>query len=132
MDRVHSELFEDLRKNCNVMKRNFGSPLIIKGEIGEAIRKMKLVKVTGPESMVLLKALEDYGIDEITTLLNEIYAAARFRPTSLILYLLHCQRKEATECELHRTISLVLSLKYILKIIMMRVRNKMKPKKKSR
>ena len=38
------ELFEDHRKDCHMMKRNFADPPIIKGEIQAAIRKMKSLR----------------------------------------------------------------------------------------
>ena len=69
-----SELFEDLRKDYNVMESNFAGPPIMIDKIRAAIRKMKLSKAIGLDgiSMELLEALEDYGIDKII-LLNEIY-----------------------------------------------------------
>ena len=47
----------------------------MKAEIRAAIRKMKIGKAAGPDSIsvALLEALEDYGTDNITTLLNEIF-----------------------------------------------------------
>ena len=53
------ELFKDHRKDYNVMKHNFASPPIMKDEIWAAIRKMKLGKATGPDSisMELLEAV---------------------------------------------------------------------------
>ena len=53
------------------MKRNFAGPPIMKDEIRVAIRKTKFDKATGP--IETLEALEAYGIDNISTLLNEIY-----------------------------------------------------------
>ena len=63
--------------NCNL-----AGPAIMKDEIRAALQKMKLGKATGPDSISvdLLEALEDYRIDEITTLL-------RFHLTSPNLYL---------------------------------------------
>ena len=54
------------------MKHNFAGSLITKDEIREAIRKMTPGLATGPDSMSveLLEALEDYGINKITTSLN--------------------------------------------------------------
>ena len=64
------------------MKYNFTGPCIMKDEIGAAIRKMKLGKATGPDSISvkLLKGLSNYGIDKITTLLNEIYDTGQIPP----------------------------------------------------
>ena len=43
---------------------------------------MKFGTATGPGNLPveLLKALEDYGIDKITALLNEIYATCQIPP----------------------------------------------------
>ena len=73
------ELFEDNRKEHDVMKKNFAGPPIMKDEVREAMRKMKTGKATGPDglSIELIEALEEYGIEKVTTLLNEIYRAAR-------------------------------------------------------
>ena len=56
------------------MKRNFAGPPILREEVGSSIRKMKTGKATGPDgiSMELIEALEDYGIERITLVLNDI------------------------------------------------------------
>ena len=48
-----SKLFEDHRKDYNVMKHNFAGLPIMKDEIRAAIRKMKLKlgKATGPDGI---------------------------------------------------------------------------------
>ena len=110
------ELFEDNRKEHDVMKKNFAGPLIMKDEVREAMRKMKTGKATGPDglSIELIEALEEFGIEKVTTLLNEIYDTG--------------QIPGATDCELHRTISLMSHVtKLLLRIIMMRIRNKINP-----
>ena len=70
-----SEIFDDPRKDYNIMKGNFASVCILKDEIWAAVRKMKLVKLTGSDSITveLLKAFEVDGNDKITRLLNKIY-----------------------------------------------------------
>ena len=47
----------------------------LKDEIRTAIRKLNLSKTTGPVSVSvkLLETLEEFGIDKITTLPDEIY-----------------------------------------------------------
>ena len=76
MGRVHKLTFLRPQKElqCNEITF-FAAPPIMKDEIRAAIRKMKLINATGPVSISveLLEALEDYGIDKISTLLNEIY-----------------------------------------------------------
>ncbi|GFO03062.1 hypothetical protein PoB_002956700 [Plakobranchus ocellatus] len=46
-----SELFEDQRKDHNVMKNNFAGPPIMKDEVQAAIRKMKTGKATGSDGI---------------------------------------------------------------------------------
>ena len=85
---------------------------------------MKLGKATGPDSISveLLKALEDYGIDKIATLLTKIYDTVQILPyTSESIFITLLKKLGATECELsHIT-------KIILRITMMLVGNKIKP-----
>ena len=104
---------------------------ITKDEIRAAIRKIKSGKATGPDniSVELLEALEDYGTDKITTLLNEIYDTDQIPPdnSKSIVFALP-KKPEAKECELHRLISLMSHItKILLRIIMTPVRNKIKP-----
>ena len=76
-------------------------------EIGAAIRKMKLGKATGPHiiSVELLEALEDYGIDKVTTLHNEIHDTGQIPPDiSKSIFIALSKKPGTTECELHRTI----------------------------
>ena len=51
------------------MKHNFACPPIMTDEIWAAMRKMKLSKATGPDSISVetVEALEDYGMGKITT-----------------------------------------------------------------
>ncbi|GFO40407.1 RNA-directed DNA polymerase from mobile element jockey-like [Plakobranchus ocellatus] len=74
-------------------------------------------------------ALEDFGIGKVTHLLNEIYDTGQI-PTDLSksIFIALPKKPGATECELHRTISLMSHItKILLKIIMLRIRNKIKP-----
>ena len=110
------------------MKPNFAGPLIMKDEIRAAIRKMKLGKATGPDtvSVELLEALEDYGIDQIKTLINKIYDKGQIPPEiSKSIFISLPKKPRATECELHRTISLTSQItKMLSRIIMMQITNK--------
>ncbi|GFN99673.1 serine/threonine-protein phosphatase 6 regulatory ankyrin repeat subunit b [Plakobranchus ocellatus] len=103
----------------------------MKDEVQAAIRKMKTGKATGSDgiSVELIEALGDYGVDKVTILLNEIYDTGQI-PTDMSRSICIALPKKpgATECELHRTISLMSHVtKLLLRIIMMRVRNKIKP-----
>ena len=125
------EIFEDNRKEHDVMKKNFAGPPIMKDEVREAMRKMKTGKATGPDglSIELIEALEEYGIEKVTTLLNEIYDTGQIPvDMSRSIFIALPKRPGATDCELHRTISLMSHItKLLLRIIMMRVRNKINP-----
>ena len=125
------ELFEDNRKEHDVMKKNFAGPPIMKDEVREAMRKMKTGKATGPDglSIELIKALEEFGIEKVTTLLNEIYDTGQIPvDMSRSIFIALPKKPRATDCELHRTISLMSHVtKLLLRIIMMRVRNKINP-----
>ena len=81
------------------MKRNFAGPPIMKLEICSAIREMKWGKATGPDSIsVEIKvAFEDYGIKNITTLLNEMYDTGQIVPDSPNLHLLHLQKNQGQQ-----------------------------------
>ena len=95
------------------------------------LKKMKLGKATAPDnkSVELLEALEDYGADKITTLINEINDSDNVPPDiSESIYLALPKKPGATKCELHRTFSLMSNITKIhFRIIMMRVRYKTKP-----
>ncbi|GFO32139.1 RNA-directed DNA polymerase from mobile element jockey-like [Plakobranchus ocellatus] len=125
------ELFKDDRKDHNIMKNNFAGPPIMKEEVETAIKKMKHGKATGPYniSVELIEALEDFGIGQVTHLLNEIYDTGQIVTDLSKSTLIALPKKPgATECELHRTISLMSHItKILLKIIMLRIRNKIKP-----
>ncbi|GFO02811.1 retrovirus-related pol polyprotein from type-1 retrotransposable element r2 [Plakobranchus ocellatus] len=100
-------------------------------EVETAIKKMKHGKATGPDniSLELIEALEDFGIGKVTHLLNEIYDTGQI-PTDLSksIFIALPKKPGATECELHRTISLMSHItKVLLKIGMLRIRNKIKP-----
>ncbi|GFR90337.1 LINE-1 retrotransposable element ORF2 protein [Elysia marginata] len=126
------ELFDDNRKHdYNVMKRNFAGPPIMKDEVRAAIRKMKAGKATGPGGVAveMIEALEEYGVEKLTSLLNEIYDTGEI-PTDISRSVFFALPKKpgGTECELHRTISLMSHVtKILLRVVMMRIRSKIKP-----
>ncbi|GFO42831.1 endonuclease-reverse transcriptase [Plakobranchus ocellatus] len=125
------EFFKDDRKDHSVMENNFAGPPIMKEEVETAIKKMKHGKATDPDniSVELIEALEDFGIGKVTHLLNEIYDTGQI-PTDLSksIFIALPKKPGATECELHRTISLISHItKILLKIIKLRIRNKIKP-----
>ena len=124
------ELFEDNRKEHDVMKKNFAGPPIMKDEVREAMRKMKMGKATGPDglSIELIEALEEFGIEKVTTLLNKIYDTGQIPvDMSRSIFIALPKKPGATDCELHRTISLMSHVTKLLLRIIMRVRNKINP-----
>ena len=73
IDKGYKWTFWRPQKDCDVMKRNFASPSVMKNEIRAAMRRLKLGKTTGADSMSveLLKHFKT-RIDKFTTLLNKI------------------------------------------------------------
>ncbi|GFO27738.1 hypothetical protein PoB_005424300 [Plakobranchus ocellatus] len=73
----------------------------------------------------MLKQIEDFGIGKVTHLLNEIYDTGHIpADLSRSIFIALPKKPGATECELHRTISLMSHItKILLKIIMLRIRN---------
>ncbi|GFR85386.1 RNA-directed DNA polymerase from mobile element jockey-like [Elysia marginata] len=126
------KLFDDNRKHDhNVMKRNFAGRPIMKDEVRAAIRKMKAGKATGPDGVAveMMEALKEYGVEKLTPFLNEIYDTGEI-PTDISrsVFIAHPKKPGATECELHRTISLMSHVtKILLRVVMIRIRNKIKP-----
>ena len=113
------------------MKGNFAGPPILKYEMIAATKKIKNGKTTGPDSMSveLIEALGDFGLAEVTELLTDIYDTGHI-PSDMLksVFIALPKKAGATDCELHRTISLMSHVtKILLHIIMMRVRNEIKP-----
>ena len=76
-----------------------------------------------------MAALDDFGIEKITDIINEIYESGDI-PTDLSksIFIVISKKSGAIECEMRRTISLLSHItKLILRVIMMRVRSKLKP-----
>ena len=107
------ELFEHNRKEHDVMKKNLAGRPIMKDEVRETMRKMKTGKATDPDglSIELIEALEEYGIEKVTTLLNEIYNTGQIPvDMSRSIFIALPKKPGAADCELHRTISLMSQL----------------------
>ena len=96
-----------------------------------AIKKLKEGKASGPDGVVIemLLPLEEIGTTQLTILLNDIYESGHI-PNDMkkSAFITLPKKPEATECEQHRTISLMSHItKILLRIIMMRVWNKIRP-----
>ena len=104
------------------MKNNFAGPPIMKDEVRAAIKMMKPDDVAIEE----VEALGEFGIENVTDILYEIYDTGEI-PTEMSksIFIALPKKPGTTECEVHRTISLMSHVsKVLLRVIMMRVRNK--------
>ena len=124
-------LFHDDRGVKPEIKKDIEGPEILKCEVQEAIRKMKKNKACGPDGITaeMIQALDDFGVDKLTTVLNEIYNSGDI-PEDLTksIFITLPKKPGAIECELHRTISLMSHVtKIIMRILMQRARNKIQP-----
>ncbi|GFO26187.1 endonuclease-reverse transcriptase [Plakobranchus ocellatus] len=111
-----SEYVEDLFKDdrCEKLKseKNLEGPAILKEEVEAAIKKMKNGKATGPDNtpVSIIKSQDNLGIDLTTKLLNAICNSGTIPEdlcNSVLIVGLLPKTPGATECELHRTISLM-------------------------
>ena len=97
----------------------------------QAMKKMKHEKSTGTNNIIIemLEALEDFGIEAVTKILNNIYNTVKIPSDFLKLVFIAVPMKPgAIECELHGIISPVSHfIKILLHIIMLRSRNKIRP-----
>ena len=125
------ELFDDERGQKPVIRKNIEGPRILKAEVTAAIAHTKRNKAAGPDGIVveMIEALEDFGIDTMTEIINEIYDSGTIpEDLSKSIFIALPKKHNATECELHRTISLMSHvIKMILRIIMWRARKNIKP-----
>ena len=92
---------------------------------------MKPRKSAGPDGIVteMIMALEDYGIDKLTDVINKIYDTGEF-PTDLSksIFVAIPKKPGAIECEHHRLISLMSHItKIIMRILLLRARNRITP-----
>jgi hypothetical protein len=125
------ELFDDNRLPKPNIKKNIEGFSIMKDEVRKAIKSMKTNKATGPDeiSVEMIQSLDELGVDVMTKLLNKIYDTGEI-PEDLTksIFIALAKKSGATECELHRTISLVSHVtKILLKLLMMLMKNKIRP-----
>ena len=93
-------------------------PPILKDEVLEAIKKMKRGKAVGPDDIPveIFDAIDDFGISFFTEFLNTIYDTGKIpNDMSKSIFVTIPKKTGATECELHRTISL---MNHVLKILL--------------
>ena len=95
------------------MKNFDGPPInsIMKDEVGKAVKLMKKGKTAGPDKITveMIESLDEFGIDMLTDFLNAIYDSGEI-PSDLSksIFIALPKKPGATECESHRTISLMI------------------------
>ena len=95
------------------------------------MKRTKKGKAPGPDSIniELLEAFEEFGVDQITNILSNIYETDQIpEDLSKSIFIALPKNAGAIECELHRTIGLMSHLiKIVLRIILNRTRTKIGP-----
>ena len=109
--------------------KNFDGAPIMKDEVSKAVKSMKKGKAAGPDKITvdMIESLDEFGI--LTDFLNAIYDSGEI-PSDLSksIFIVLPKKPGATECESHRTISLMSHItKILLKILMARMINKITP-----
>ena len=126
-----TDLFHDNRGEKPIIRKNMEGPEILRSEVRAAIAKMKRNKTAGPDKIVIemVTALEDFGIEKVTEVINEIYNTGEIpEDLSKSIFIALPKRAGANECELHRTISLMSHItKLTLRITMNRARSRIRP-----
>ena len=125
------DLFHDTRGPPPTIENTTVGPAILKEEVEHALSKMKQGKAIGPDGIPTeaIIALEDLGLTEITKLMNIIYDTGEIpEDMKKSVFIALPKKPGTTDCEQHRTISLMSHLtKILLRIIMKRMRNKLSP-----
>jgi len=128
-----SQLFDGVKmddEEINSLTEPSG-PRITKDEVEWALGKMKDDKAAGPDEVVaeMLKALGETGVDLLHDLICKIYETGDI-PQNMLnsIFIALPKKRNAMECENHRTISLMShTLKLLLRIILERCRSKIRP-----
>ena len=126
-----SELYHDEWGDKPPIMKKFDGPPIMKDEVRKAVKLMKKGKTAGPDKITveIIESLDEFGIDMLTDFLNAIYDSGEI-PSDLSksIFIALPKKPGATECESHRTISLMSHItKILLKILMASMRNKITP-----
>jgi hypothetical protein len=125
------ELFHDVRGDLPRFPDSTEGPRILKSEVRSAIKMMRRNKAAGPDGIVveMIEALEEYGIDRLTDIINKIYDDGEFpEDLSKSIFIALPKKPGAVECEQHRTISLMSHVtKIILRILLLRARTRITP-----
>ena len=121
------DLFADTRPPLPTPSNDRGPP-ILKEEVQKALKNSQLAKAPGGDGITteMLIAPEDFGIDKLTHLYNDIYSTGIISDELLMsVFITLPKQQRATDCSNYRTISLMPhTLKTFLKIIQNRIGNK--------
>ena len=126
------ELYDNDKKEIDFMKNNFTGPPIMKDGSQSSNKDDETRHSLGTRWRCNREgenALGEIGIEKVTDILNEKYDTSEI-PTEMSksIFIALPKKPGATECKLHRTISLMSHVtKVLLWVIMMRVRNKIRP-----
>ena len=103
-------MFDDDRNEDLTLQDIPEGPEIMREEVENTIKNMKTGKATGPDmiSTEMMQALEGIELDAITKMLNTIYDTGEI-PKEMLqsIFIVLPKKQGATECEQHRTISLM-------------------------
>lgn len=105
MEWISLENFRAKEEKITIHKNIEKWPRILKSEVRSTLAKINKNKVSESDGIVIetLSALDAFGIDKITEIVNEIYDI-RYRPEDLSRTIFRALPKKvsANECKLHR------------------------------
>ena len=127
---IEELLYDDRGEKPEIAKPMEG-PSILQAEVEKAIKTMMKGKSVGPDSIPVesYEALDKWGVKQLTDLLNTIYNTGEIpNDLSTSIFITLPKKPGTTECECHRTISLMShTMKILLRILMERIRTKVRP-----
>ena len=125
------ELYHDERGRKPRIRMDIDRPSTLENEVREAIKYTKNNKAPGPDELKveLIKCLEDFGVQKLTEIINDIYNSGAIpEDLSRSIFVTLPKKPGTTDCECHRTISLMSHVtKILLRILTTRARNKIRP-----
>src|SRR5207244_8474015 len=104
------ELFEDDREALPQIWKGIEGPEILKYEVRFAIKQTKRNKACGPDNIYaeLLQATDEFSVDKFTEIANDMYNSGNIpEDLSNSIFIALPKKPGATECKLHRTISIM-------------------------
>ena len=121
-----AELYHDDRPDITEIEiDNDDGPTIMREEVGAAIDDMKAGKAVGGDGVAaeILQALGDFAIDQLTSLLRQIYETGNIVHAMCESIFVALPKDEGTlECSKHRTLSIMNQItKILLRIILKRI-----------